>query len=125
MLLPHVLSELVVPAVSLAMALTFGATCDAAKELDMIHTMDSLAVAIKIRLTPESLIAITMGTAECRSSGSELLHRVGSIQDGCGTWEGVRIVLGCLGLTLRNLGMLESSDVESGTIRKRGDTIVR
>lgn len=79
MLLPQVLSELIVPAVSLAMALTFGTTWNVAKELDMVHTMDSLAVAIKIRLTPESLIAISMGTGESRGSGSEVLYRIGLI----------------------------------------------
>jgi hypothetical protein len=54
MLLPQVLSELIVPAVSLAMASTFGTTWNVAKEINMVHTMDSLAVASKISLTPES-----------------------------------------------------------------------
>lgn len=124
MLLPQVLSKLIVPAVSLSMASTLGTTWNVAKELDLVHTMDSLAVASKIRLTAKSLIAVTMGTGECRGCGSELLYRVGLIWDGCGTWEDVRFVLGCLGMTLRAMGMLESSDVESVTIRKRGDTIV-
>lgn len=77
MLLPQVLSELIIPTISLAMASTLGTTWDVAKELDMIPTMDSLAVAIKIRLTPESLIAIAIGTVESRGSRSGLLHRVG------------------------------------------------
>ena len=124
MLLPQVLSKLIVPAVSLSMASTLGTTWNVAKELDLVHTMDSLAVASKIRLTAESLIAVTMGTGECRGCRSELLYRVGLIWDGFGIWEDVHFVLGCLGMTLRAMGMLESSDVESVTIRKRGDTIV-
>jgi hypothetical protein len=123
MLLPQVLSELIVSAVSLAMASTLETAWNVAKELDQIHTMNSLVVASKIRFTPESLIAIAMGTGKSRGYGSELLYRVGLIWDGCGIWEDVRFVLGCLGLTLRKLGMLESSDVESVTIRKRGETI--
>jgi hypothetical protein len=124
MLLPQVFSELIVSAVSLAMASTLGTTWNVAKEFDKIHTMNSLAVASKIRFTPESLIAIAMGTGESRGCGSELLHRVGLIWDGCGTWEDVCFVLGCLGLTLRTLGMLKPSVIESATIRERGNTIV-
>ena len=123
MLLPQVLSELIVPAVSFAMASTLGTAWNVAKELDMVHTMNRFAVTSKIRLTPESLIAIAMGTGESRGSGRELRHKVWLILEGCGNWEDLRFGLGCLGLTLRKLGMLESSEVESVTIRKRGDTI--
>jgi hypothetical protein len=45
MLLPQVLGELVVPTISLAMASTLKTTWNVAKELDQIHTMNSLAVA--------------------------------------------------------------------------------
>ena len=79
MLLPQVLSELVVPTISLAMASSLGTAWDVAKERDMVHAMDSPAVASKVRFTPKILIAIAMGTGKDRGSDSELLYRVGLV----------------------------------------------
>jgi hypothetical protein len=75
MLLPQVLSELVIAAVSLAFALALWTSLDMAEVLDTIDSMDSSDVTSMIRLPPEHFRAIAIGAGVMADCDSGLLRR--------------------------------------------------
>lgn len=77
MVLPQVLGKLVISTIPLSMTLTLGTTWDVTKVLDMVQTMNGTAVASKIRLAPENLIAVAMGAGEGSGPDSGVLWRIG------------------------------------------------
>jgi hypothetical protein len=118
MLLPHVLSELVIPTVSLPMVLTLGTTVNGAEKENVIDIMDSLAVAGKIRFTPGGRSAVAMATGERDSRASELLWRIGLTWNYLSIWAHLAFDLRPINLSLLVRGILGSDVLESTIIEK-------